>query len=749
MQPMETRVVPIVSCGGAIDDGHTTTTMPAPAHAETDRLAALHRLGILETSRERVYDEITALAAQLINVPMAAITLIDRDRHWSKSAVGVDVNDKPRAVAFCDHVVATDSIVVVNDATRDLRFAASALVVGDPHVRFYAGVPLHSDALPVGALCVMGPDPRELSEADAQVLTLLARQAEQLMELQWRRQLEAPPQPREVGELAAAIHDTTSFSEACERQHRPAWVYDIETLEFLAVNERALEHYGWSRDRWLQMTILDIRPIDNAAVLEAAIRNNAVQGYISSRTWQHVRADGSRMDVQVATAQVVFEGIPARLVVMSDITTRLHSQELLLYSELHDHLTGLPNRRHFLEQIGARAEASIDDITVMIVGLDRFKLVNDAAGHETGDTLLGSVAARIAAACPPDAVVARLGGDEFAVAMHTDSRLDAVAVADAVLASVCTPIQIRGGEYYLMASIGITVGRPQATPHAMLAEADVALYAAEQSRGRNVVVFDDDMRSAMAEWSAIQRDLHHAIERDEFELEYQPIFDFSGTAVSFEALLRWNHPVRGLVMPGIFIHVAEETGLIAHIGRWVLHEAGRAAALLDVDISFNVSVHQFNEALVTDFGRVMDEHRLRPGQLIIEVTESALADTHLSQRIINGLRSRGARIWIDDFGTGYSSLSRLSELTVDAFKLDQSFIANVGNAEGVSIAKSVIGLGRALSVDVIAEGIETQEQLMVMTVLGCRSGQGYHLGRSMPLDQAIALVATSSRAAHV
>jgi diguanylate cyclase (GGDEF)-like protein/PAS domain S-box-containing protein len=612
-------------------------------------------------------------------------------------------------------------------------------VLGPPHARFYAGVPLHSGRVVVGALCVMSPEPHDLTDADAIILELLARQAEQLMELQWRRDIEAPPQPGEVRDIAAFIHDEATFMQACANLHRPAWIYDTETLRFVAVNEMALEHYGWSRDRWLQMSILDLRPSDNAAVLESAIRNHGIEGYVSSHLWQHSRRDGSRMDVQVTTAPVTFDGTAARLVLVSDVTTRLHSQELLLHTALHDHLTGLPNRRSFLETVGAS-----ENLAVLIIGLDRFKLVNDTAGHETGDALLGSVAARIGSSCPHAAVIARLGGDEFAVAIKDATVLDAVAVADSVLIAVCEPVHIRGGEYYLSASIGIAVRGNDSTGPGTLAEADVAMYAAKKAGGRTVVVFDDDMRAAMAEWSVIQHDLHRAIERCEFELEYQPIFDFGGGGVSFEALLRWNHPVRGRLMPGAFVQIAEETGLIGQIGRWVMQTAGGVAMDLGVDISVNVSVHQFNDALVNDFERVMAEHGLRDGQLIVEVTESALADTHVSRRIIDGLRAAGARIWIDDFGTGYSSLSRLTDLEVDALKLDQSFIAKVDSAQGVAVAKTVVTLGRALGVSVIAEGIETEQQLTAMAVLGCQSGQGYHLGRPMSFDHAKRLVAEFS-----
>ncbi|MCU1392068.1 MAG: hypothetical protein JWM34_496 [Ilumatobacteraceae bacterium] len=737
MQQLETCAVDDASCGG-------TTSDDAARQHEAARVKALHRLGILDTPPERAFDELTRLATELLGVPMAAITLIDAHRQWYKSTVGMDVRETPRAVAFCDHVVRHDRLIVIPDATVDTDFQANPLVTDGPHVRFYAGVPLHSGAMPVGALCVMSTEPHDLSERDTSILRLIARHVEQLMELQWRRDLEAPPQPSEVRDLATSIHDDASFMQACANQHRPAWVYDIESLQFLAVNEMALEHYGWSREKWLRMTILDLRPTDNAAVLEAAIRNNGIKGYVSSHLWQHLRSDGSRMDVQVTTAPLVFDGVAARLVLVSDVTTRLHSQDLLLHSALHDHLTGLPNRRAFLEAIGSEVPVDGERRAVFLVGLDRFKIVNDTAGHETGDALLGAVAARIGGACPPSAMVARLGGDEFAVALPVASAVDAMAVADAVLAAVCEPIHLRGGEYYLSASIGIAVGAASASALEMLAEADVAMDAAKKSGGRAVIVFDDDMRAAMAEWSSIQHDLHRAIERGEFELEYQPIFDFAGGGTSFEALLRWNHPTRGRLMPAAFIHVAEESGLIGQIGRWVLHRGASAAAELGVDMSINVSVHQFNDSLVADFERAMAEHGLRPGQLIIEVTESALADTHLSQRIVDGLRAAGARIWIDDFGTGYSSLSRLTDLTVDALKLDQSFIAKVGTAQGVSVAKTVVTLGRALGVDVIAEGIESAEQLTVVAVLGCHAGQGYHLGRSMTLARAKALLAARS-----
>ena len=707
---------------------------------ESDRLRALHRLTVLDTPREQLFDDLVLLAAQIIGAPLAALSLIDSERQWFKSTVGFDLTQTPRAVALCDHVVRTGGTMVVEDALQDVRFSTNPLVTGNPGLRFYIGVPVFSANMPIGALCVMDPVARTIDALHIDRLNLLARQVEQLLELRWRRNIAAPPQQVTLEHAGRTIRGSESFARVTEHQFRPAWVYDLETLRFLAVNDAAVEQYGWRRDQWMDMTILDIRSDQDAKVLEVAIRNSRFGTFAGKRMWQHVRADGGAFDVQISSTPLTFAGRAARFVVASDITARLHSEDVLVHASLHDPLTGLPNRRFFLQTLSGLLAEPRTEAALLTIGIDRFKLVNDTAGHDIGDALLGAIAARLSTEVGCQEVVARLGGDEFAVVLTGACAADSVGVAERILESITEPVHVEGGEFYLTASAGITVMNDSSTAQSVVAEADVAMSAAKRNGGNAIVVFDDNMRLEIDEWTAVQRDLRRAIERNEFELEFQPIVDLHNGAISFEALIRWNHPARGRLLPDAFIPVAEESGLIRQIGRWVLTESARAAAELDADVSINISVHQFNDALVADFEQAVADTHLRPGQLIVEVTESALIDIALAQNIVNRLRDHGARIWIDDFGTGYSSLHRLSELTVDALKIDRSFVANTDTAQGIAIATSVINLGRGLGVQVVAEGIETPEQLALLGALGCDAAQGYFLGRPMSLANADLLI---------
>ena len=349
------------------------------------------------------------------------------------------------------------------------------------------------------------------------------------------------------------------------------------------------------------MSILDLRSAQDATVLEVAIRNGIIGTCAGKRVWQHVRADGRTFDAQITSTPVTFEGREARFVVACDVTARLHSDDILVHATLHDQLTGLPNRRHFLETLGQLMEGDVGEAALLAIGIDRFKLMNDSAGHDIGDVLLAAVAARLENVVNRPELIARLGGDEFAVLLAGEAAADRTLVAQRVLDAITEPVHVEGGEFYLSASVGIAVVDETSTARSVLAEADVAMSAAKRNGGNTMVRFDDRMRHESDEWTRVQRDLRRAIERNEFELEYQPVIDLKTRSVSFEALIRWNHPTRGRLLPDAFIPVAEESGMIRQLGRWVLATSARAAAELDADVSINVSVHQFNDALVADF----------------------------------------------------------------------------------------------------------------------------------------------------
>jgi diguanylate cyclase (GGDEF)-like protein len=408
----------------------------------------------------------------------------------------------------------------------------------------------------------------------------------------------------------------------------------------------------------------------------------------------------------------------------------------------HDSLTGLPNRQLFLNQMGMalhRARRTNGKVAVLFLDLDRFKIVNDSLGHAAGDLLLQTVAERIRSAVRGEDSVTRLGGDEFAV-LCTDiaSPDDAVFVAERIIAAVKRPMHLEGQEVFVTTSLGYSLFPADATqPEALLKNADAAMYRAK-SQGRDLVErYVPELGAAALEQLGLESHLQRALEHDQMTVNYQPIVDSrTGRINGLEALIRWNHPERGLLLPSEFIGLAEATGAIVPMGEWVMREAcrqiqhWRERGQTQLRAAVNLSVRQLQHAdLVARVGQVLDETRLPPDCLEIEITESiAMRSSGRAIDNLRGLKALGVRISIDDLGTGYSSLSALRLFPMDSLKIDRSFVNGVPhNTDDSAIAAAVIALGQTLGVNVIAEGIERPEQLAFFTAHRCAEWQGYLL----------------------
>jgi diguanylate cyclase (GGDEF)-like protein len=384
-------------------------------------------------------------------------------------------------------------------------------------------------------------------------------------------------------------------------------------------------------------------------------------------------------------------------------------------------------------------------LAVLAIDLDHFKFVNDTVGHQAGDALLVVAADRIRRAVPADGVVARMGGDEFAVWLPVDRQATAIALAERLRVELDRPITVGGIEHVTSASVGVVVAGPigdgqsaapgDTTAERLVAESGTAMLTAKAAGGNSYAVFDAALRQQMLERSAALRELNRAINHREIDLDVQPIIDLRDGTRSYEVLARWNHPTRGRLSPAAFIGLAEQSGLIGRLGHQILELGASHAAALDARVSVNVSVRQFNRTLTQQVASLIEQYHLRPGQLIIEITESAVIDNDHAQAILAGLRKVGAHIWIDDFGTGYSSLSRLTALRVDGLKLPREFTEDLDSPQGWGIAAAIVGIARALDIDVIAEGVETRHQLAQLHRLGCDAVQGFLLGRPRPFLQ--------------
>jgi diguanylate cyclase (GGDEF)-like protein len=414
-------------------------------------------------------------------------------------------------------------------------------------------------------------------------------------------------------------------------------------------------------------------------------------------------------------------------------------QQELTFMATHDPLTGLPNRALVvdrLEQMLLRARHANAPVAAFFIDLDNFKTINDSLGHSAGDELLRAVAARLDGVVRDVDALGRLGGDEFVVIAGDMSLLAGPElIAERLLDALKAPVALgeERTEVTISASVGIATGE-RATAAELLRDADIAMYRAKWSGRGRYVLFECGMADAVQSRMELEMDLRAALENDEFFLAFQPTFSLSDmTPTGLEALIRWKSPSRGIVQPDDFIPLLEETGLIVEIGRWVLDSACAQAAQWRregflVGIAVNVSARQLDsDAIIADVGAALCKHELDPQALTLEITESTLMrDAQETVRRLNEIKQLGVRLAIDDFGTGYSSLGHLRQFPVDALKIDRSFITGLAhNAEGESLIHTLVQLGKALSIETIAEGIEQSSELSLLRGEQCDGGQGF------------------------
>jgi diguanylate cyclase (GGDEF)-like protein/PAS domain S-box-containing protein len=529
----------------------------------------------------------------------------------------------------------------------------------------------------------------------------------------------------------------------------PMWVYDRETLAFLEVNAAAITHYGFTRDEFLAMSIYEIRqPEDRSRLLAnlAAARTPMER----SGVWTHRLKDGRFIQADVSSHTLAFNDRDAVLVVAQDVTERLALEDQLQHQALHDVLTDLPNRALFADRLGqalARRQEGMR-VAVLFLDLDDFKYVNDTYGHGAGDELLMQVAKRIYGCVGPADTVSRMGGDEFTVLLdNIASEADAERVAGAVAGALREPFALAAGQVHVTGSIGIATAEAGAySADELLRGADAAMYEAKRRGKARWSTFGRDARDEARRRAMLQAELRAAIAGGQFVLVYQPLVELGTRQVaSVEALIRWHHPVRGVIPPGDFIPLAEENGLIVPLGQWVLREACRQLRewqehypeQAGLSVSVNLSARQLTHpTLVADVAAVLHEFAIPAECLRLELTESAaMANPQTSIIVLRALKELGVALAIDDFGAGYAGLSYLRECPVDTLKIDRSYIADVTRtSDGAALITAILQVAQSLGLDVTAEGIETEDQLDALERLGCRYGQGYLLGRPQAVE---------------
>ncbi len=767
------------------------------SHAESpisgsSRLAVLHSYEVLDTPPEIEFDRLVKLAAELCRTPIAALSLVDEKRQWFKAIKGLPIRETDISASFCKHAIEQHGFFEVRDALRDTRFANNPLVTGSPYLRYYASFPLVSPGgHPLGTLMVIDRIPRRLSARQREQLQTLAMQAMIALELRRREALlqhalraEAEhhsalhrvalevvsilgiePRDKALGDVEHAVLQATE-----QLRQRAALLDQAKDAIFVKDTKHRITFwnggaerlFGWSRSEAIGRyapDLLHISPDDVNTMVKALEASDEYSGE------QVQRCKDGRSVLVHGHLTLVRDEVTAQpkaiLAIWSDITQWRRDQDEIQYLAFHDQLTQLPNRVALMDRLH-HAHASCNRHgqhgALIFLDLDNFKTLNDTLGHDIGDLLLQQVATRLRGCVRNVDTVARLGGDEFVLLLEelgTSQRKAAIqseTAARKIVDALSTPYDLRGRQYDCSASLGITVfnGRSPGVEE-LLKQADMAMYGAKQA-GRNTLrFFDPRMQQLLEQRATLESDLRRATLQEEFVLYYQPQLGRDGKLRGLEALVRWQHPKRGLILPDDFIPTAEETGFILPLGRWVLQSACMQLAawtsmgLRPIRVSVNVSPRQLRSPdFVDDVRLALRDSGANPSCLKLELTESMLVtDVPETAAKMQALKQMGVRFSLDDFGTGYSSLSILQQLPLDQLKIDPSFVQRIGrdahNSDG-AIVQSIITLGKSLHMRVIAEGIETQSQHEKLRELGCDEFQGFLHGHSMPASDARLLI---------
>ena len=710
---------------------------PYCAEIEAKRVSELERYRILDSEREEDFDRIVALTSRVFDAPLACVSLVDADRIWFKSTFGFEADQISREGAFCAHTVDSNNALVVLDTLKDAKFATNPLVTGDMGVRFYAGAPLFtSSGHALGTLCILDTKQRDnFGEDHLQSLIDLTSMIMDRIELRYAK-LAKKDSERRFHRVAVSLGEGIVCADSQGRI--TFWNPGAEAI----FGRKAIEVLGQNIDDFLARSSSVFGKHPNVRISKSALQSPG--GYLTE-------LEGVRRNNQRFTLEACFSGWPDGhdfhyTVIMRDISKRKMEEEKIRFLASHDTLTGLANRAKFRETLSnalKEADPRKTSVDLLLIDLNNFKEINDTQGHACGDFVLRAVAQRIKECVPGATVTARLSGDEFAVVVQNLSvSHDLDVIAERIVNSLrARPIVVGDQQLFIDCSVGVaSFPLSGMSVDELYANADLALYKAKEQKRGGHVVYRPEIRRALEMRRNLENELREAVVNEEFELYYQPQIRMTdGIVVGAEALIRWNHPERGVLPPDQFLQVLNDGIYADDIGRWVLECACKQARTWEksgaaLRVGVNLSPNHFRtDDLAETVDDVLSKTELKPSLLELEVTENILLeDDDRTVKILNRIREIGVSLAFDDFGTGYASLSHLKRFPLDRIKIDRSFVRDIAvDPEDASIVRAIIGLGRLLGLSVIAEGIEESEQLTFLAKQRCQEAQGYLFGRPM------------------
>jgi diguanylate cyclase (GGDEF)-like protein len=775
---------------------------------EALRIRTLYNLSVLDTRTEERYNRLTRIAQRVFDAPIVLISLVDTDRQWFKSSLGLDLTEMPRSISFCGHAILYDEVFVIPDAKLDQRFSDNPIVIGEPHIRFYAGQPLKAANNQImGTLCILAYQARQFSAEDIALLKDLSSLVEKeinspdLLTLTSKLKNSESRLIEALAELKIKEANEQSRNRCLEMVSRGFplnQIMEFIVLEIeeqypkmvgcvLLVNEETHSlriHASPTLPKFYQdaLKTIPIKVGGGASGTAVATGERYVIENLQTHPYSsHYAASAKRADLSSSWSQPI-KSVEGKMLGAFSISTHeistpneadIHlieqtanlisiaierdlADSVIQRQANYDALTGLPNRHLLEDRLGYeifKAQRVNRQVALLFLDLDHFKDVNDTLGHEKGDQLLIVVAERLLHCVRTIDTVARLGGDEFTIVMgELQAGSDVDRVASKVIEALSKPFYLDDEVIYLSASMGITVYPDNAKDiETLLKNADQAMYVAK-SNGRNRFKhFEKTMHQIAMNRMSMVKDLHHALSNQRLSdqqlvVYYQPIVNLkTGEIQKAEALLRWQHPQQGLILPGKFIPLAEEIGLVIGLGNWVFEQVirqlieWRKVQCPDFEISINTSLAHFRDDGINILSWIdkLKQAGLPGNSLGIEIKEGLLMENRLevSQHLIQ-LRSSGMTISLDDFGTGYSSLSYLQKFEIDYLKIDRSFVKEMAlGSDSLVMCEAIIMMAHKLKLKVIAEGVETEQQRVLLTKAGCDYAQGFFFSDAVPVGK--------------